>query len=187
MGREGNKLDTFVSQLSRNMAVCKMESFWWTDFSVLIMINTLRSSDKNKEKLAKRLNRLYDTAESENRVLDIATMQQEVRSFWRTVKENQELTFKGNRNQEGSGNQGCPGQNAGGQKENRKRKRKNKGKEKKIEKVSNVTGGDKGEVRYCFKCGLEDHIAKDCKKSSPLKCIAHPEATSHENCLCWVW
>ena len=49
-----------------------------------------------------------------------------------------------------------------------------------------MTGGDKGEVRYCFKCGLEDHIAKDCKKSSPLKCIAHPEATSYENRACWI-
>ena len=62
------------------------------------MINTLQSSDKNEEKLAKRLNRLYDSAESEKRVLDIAIMQQEVRSFWRTVKENRELMFKGNGN-----------------------------------------------------------------------------------------
>ena len=80
------------------MVACKMESFRWTDFSVLIMINTLQSSDKNEEKLAKRLNRLYDSAKSEKRVLDIAIMQQEVRSFWRTVKENWELMFKGNGN-----------------------------------------------------------------------------------------
>ena len=52
MGKEGDKLDTFVSQLSRDMSAYKMESFRWTDFSVLIMINTLRSRDKNKEKLA---------------------------------------------------------------------------------------------------------------------------------------
>ena len=82
MGREGDHLDTFVSQLNRDMAACKMESFWWTDFLVLIMINTLRSSDKNKEKLAKRLNHLYYVAESKKKVLDIATMQAEVRSFW---------------------------------------------------------------------------------------------------------
>ena len=56
-----------------------------------------------------------------------------------------------------------------------------------IEKVSTVTGGDKGEVRYCFKCGLEDHITKDCKKTGPLKCVAHPEATSHKNQACWIW
>ena len=60
MGHEGDKLETFISQLSRDMAACKMESFQWTDFSILVMINTLRSSDKNEEKLAKRLNQLYD-------------------------------------------------------------------------------------------------------------------------------
>ena len=38
------------------------------------MINTLRSSDKHEEKLAERLNQLYDAAEAEDRVLDIATI-----------------------------------------------------------------------------------------------------------------
>ena len=46
---------------------------------------------------------------------------------------------------------------------------------------------NKGEVRYCFKCGATDHISKDCKKIGPLKCIAHPEASSHEKKACWVW
>ena len=91
-----------------------------------------------------------------------------------------ELTFKGNSNQGGSG------QNTRGQGE-KKRKRKNKGKEKNKEKVSSVTGGDKGEARYCYKCGAEQHIAKDCKKTGPLKCIAHPGATSHENRARWIW
>ena len=98
MGHEGDRLDMFVGQSNREMVACKMESFRCTDFCILIMINTLQSSDKNEEKLAKRLNRLYDSTESENRVLDIATMQQEVRSFWRTVKENRKLMFKGNGN-----------------------------------------------------------------------------------------
>ena len=77
------------------MAAFKLESFRWTDYSILIMINTLQSSDKHDKKLAKRLNQLYDAAEAENRVLGIATVQQEIRSFWRVMKENWELTFKG--------------------------------------------------------------------------------------------
>ena len=81
MGREGDKLDTFVAQLNRDMAVCKMETFCWTNFSVLIMLNTLRASDKNKEKLAERLNQLFNAAKSKDRVLDITIMQAEVRSF----------------------------------------------------------------------------------------------------------
>ena len=45
------------------------------------MINTLRSSDKNEMKLAERLNNLYDATVSKNKVLDIASVQQEIRSF----------------------------------------------------------------------------------------------------------
>ena len=54
MGKEGDKLDTFLSQLSRDMAACKLESFRWTDYSILIMISPLQISDKCEEKLAKR-------------------------------------------------------------------------------------------------------------------------------------
>ena len=169
MGREGDKLDTFVSQFNRDMVACKMESFRWTDFSVLIIINTLRSSDKNKEKLAERLNHLYDAAENKNKVLDVATMQAEVRSFWRAVKENRELTFKGNgnkggpRNQGGNGNQGGPGQGAGGQ-GRRKRKKKNKSKEEKEETASNVGVTSKGEARHCYRC---ENPQKTVKRLAP--------------------
>ena len=51
-----------------------METSKWTDFLVLIFINTLRSSDKNEEKLAEHLNRMYDAAKKEGRVLEIATI-----------------------------------------------------------------------------------------------------------------
>ena len=47
------------------MAACNLELFRWTDYSILIMINTLQSSDKHEEKLAERLNQLYDDTEAE--------------------------------------------------------------------------------------------------------------------------
>ena len=78
MGKEGDHLDTFVAQLNLDLAACKMETFNWTDFAVLVFIKTLRSTDKNEEKLAERLNRMYDAAEKEGRVLEIATMQAKV-------------------------------------------------------------------------------------------------------------
>ena len=58
-----------------------MESFRWTDLSILIMINTLRSSDENKVRLAEKLNNLYDSAISDDRVLDMAVVEKEVHSF----------------------------------------------------------------------------------------------------------
>ena len=65
-----------------------MESFRWTDLLILIMINTLRSSDENEGKLAERLNNLYDSAMSDNKVLDMDVVQKEVRDFWKTIKDN---------------------------------------------------------------------------------------------------
>ena len=47
IGKEGDHLDTFVAQLNRDLVACKMETFNWTDFAVLIFIKTLRSNDKN--------------------------------------------------------------------------------------------------------------------------------------------
>ena len=67
-----------------------METFHWRDFLVLIMLNTLRASDENKEKLAERLNQLYDATENDNRVLDVTTIKAEVKSFWCSIKENRE-------------------------------------------------------------------------------------------------
>ena len=55
-----------------------METFNWTDFAVLIFIKTLRSSDKNEEKLAEHLNKMYDAVEKDKKVLEIVTMQAEV-------------------------------------------------------------------------------------------------------------
>ena len=81
MGKEGDHLDTFVAQLNRDLAASKMETFNWMDFAVLICIKTLRSNDKNKEKLAEHLNKMYDAAEKEKKVLEIATIQAEVRQI----------------------------------------------------------------------------------------------------------
>ena len=55
-----------------------MDTFNWMDFAVLICIKILRSSDKNEEKLAEHLNKIYDATEKEKRVLEIVTIQAEV-------------------------------------------------------------------------------------------------------------
>ena len=67
MGKDGDCLDTFIAQLNHDLAACKMETFNWTDFAVLVFIKTLRSNDKNEEKLEEHLNRMYDAAEKEKK------------------------------------------------------------------------------------------------------------------------
>ena len=166
MGKEGDHLDTFIAQLNRDLAACKMETFDWRDFAVLVFIKTLRSNNKNEEKLAEHLNKMYDTTEKEKRVLEIVTMQAKVRAFWRNVKENHEMTWgkggkEGGKDNPGGGNQGGGNQGGkpnGGKGKWNKNKEKNKGKGKdhkddKDETVSAVGVQGDNSDKYCFKCG----------------------------------
>jgi len=41
--------------------------------------------------------------------------------------------------------------------------------------------GKKGGTNYCFRCGENSHIVKECPKKGKLKCTAHPDSTSHAN------
>ena len=53
----------------------------------------LRSFDENEVRLAERLNNLYDSAKSDNKVLDMAVVPKEVHDFGRTVRDNRQMTF----------------------------------------------------------------------------------------------
>ena len=55
MGKEGNKIDGFVARLSRDRAACKLETFRWTDYQILLCINTL-TNDKDEARLAEKIN-----------------------------------------------------------------------------------------------------------------------------------
>ena len=55
MGKKGNKIDGFVAQLSRDVAACKLESFKWTDYQILLCINTLMSNNKDEAQLTEKL------------------------------------------------------------------------------------------------------------------------------------
>ena len=46
MGKEGNKIEGFIARLSRDVAACRLETFKWTDFQILLCINTLMTNDK---------------------------------------------------------------------------------------------------------------------------------------------
>ena len=80
MGKEGDKIDRFITQLSRDSAACCLESFRWTNYNVLICINTLRGSNKDKAKLAERLTLLYNTHCESETIMTLATVQSEVKS-----------------------------------------------------------------------------------------------------------
>ena len=59
MGKEGNKIDRFIARLSQDVAACKLETFRWTDYQILLCINTL-TNDKDEAQLADKLTKMYN-------------------------------------------------------------------------------------------------------------------------------
>merc|ERR1712115_637942 len=60
MGKEGNKIDGFIARLSRDVAACKLETFKWTEYQILLCINTLMTNDKKEARLAEKLTKTYN-------------------------------------------------------------------------------------------------------------------------------
>ena len=50
MGKEGDHLDTFIAQLNPNLAACKMETFNWTDFAVLVFNKNIKVKQQERRK-----------------------------------------------------------------------------------------------------------------------------------------
>ena len=82
MGKEGNKIDGFVAHLSRDVAACKLEKFRWTDYQILLCINTLLTNDKDEARLAEKLTKMYNAHCKANTSMTLASVQTEVKKFW---------------------------------------------------------------------------------------------------------
>ena len=111
--------------------------------------------------------------------MTLASVQSEVKKFWRDKKETEDLMYNGS-NKPGSG------QDSEKKKERRRRRKGGKLNKKQNELVASVTSEDKSKEPYCFKCGEPDHTQNKCpKKESELKCKAHPNSTSHADLACF--
>ena len=62
----------------KEMEDCKMELFRIADLPILIMINSLRSSDENEARLAGRLTHIYNSSILSNKELDISFVRGEI-------------------------------------------------------------------------------------------------------------
>ena len=88
-----------------------------------------KGSDREEAKLAERLTLLYNTHYEAGTIMTLVSVQSEVKKFWRTIKENRELTYKGTA--KAGGNQSGTGQSQGGHGNGRKGKDKKKKKKDK--------------------------------------------------------
>ena len=110
MGKEGCKIDGFIAQLRRDVAVCKLETFNWTDYQILLCINTL-TNNKDKAWLAEKLTKIYNEHVASNLTMTLATVQTEVKKFWRDKKETRDLMYSGPNKSGGNNNALGQGQN----------------------------------------------------------------------------
>ena len=176
MRKEGNKIDGFIARLNRDVSACKLEKFRWTDYQIFLCINTLVTSDRDEALLAEKLTHIYNAHCDANKAMTLATLQTEVKKFWRDKKETKDLMYKGTQK---SG----PGSNTARNKERNKRRKKKKSDTNEF--VNQVAGGEeKGKDTYCNRCGDTAHMIGDCPKKGDLKCKAHPNSTSHTDLAC---
>lgn len=90
-GREGENTESFISELMKEMEDCKMESFRVADLPILIMINSLRSSEKNEARLASKLTNIYNSSILSNKHLELAMVRGEIVQFWAKIHEARQL------------------------------------------------------------------------------------------------
>ena len=95
MGKEGDKIDGFIAQLSQDVAACKLETFKWTDYQILLCINTLMTNDKDEARLAEKLTACFNAYCEAKTTMTLATVQTKVKKFRRDIKETRDLMFSG--------------------------------------------------------------------------------------------
>ena len=77
-----------------------MESFRIANLPILIMINSLRSSDENEARLAERLTHIYNSSILSNKELDMSFVPGEISQFWAQVQETRQLMSSSKDNME---------------------------------------------------------------------------------------
>merc|ERR1711873_219415 len=94
MGKEGCKIDGFLARLGRDVATCKLETFNWADYQILLCINML-TNDKDEMRLAEKLTKVYNAHGAAKTRMTLANVGTEVKQFWRDIKETRDLMCNG--------------------------------------------------------------------------------------------
>ena len=145
-------------------------------------------NNREEARLAEKLTKTYNAHCVANTIMTLATVQTEVKKFWRDRKETRDLMYKGPNKSVGNSNNSGQGQNITEKNKSRKQRKKDKKKSGSKETVAQVTSnGEKEKEKYCFRCGETSHRIKECPKKGDLKCKAHPNSTSHNELACFYY
>merc|ERR1711873_165164 len=122
MGVKGCNVDGFLARLGRDVAACKLETFNWEDYQILLCINTL-TNDKDELRLAERLTKVYNSHSIAKTTMTLANVGIEVKQFWRDIKETRYLMYNGTK---ADGNNNAPGHGQGNKSRIKKKRDKKK-------------------------------------------------------------
>ena len=120
MGGKGCNVDGFLARLGRDVAACKLETFNWKDYQILLCINMLTNVN-DKLWLAERLTKVYNSHTIANTTMTLANVVTEVKQFWRDIKETQDLIYNGAK---AGGNNNAPRQGHGNKSKRQKKRDK---------------------------------------------------------------
>ena len=112
------------------------------------------TNDKDEAQLAEKLTSCYNAHCKAKTTMTLATIQMEVKKFWRDIKETRDLMFSGSNKPGGNQNNSGQGQNKTKKKKNKRQRKKDKNKSGNKETVAQVSSdGDKQKENYCFSAG----------------------------------
>ena len=94
MGKECCNINGCLARLGRDVAACKLETFNWANYQILLCINML-TNGKDEMRLAERLTKVYNAHSIVNSRMTLANVGTEVKQFWRDIKETKDLIYNG--------------------------------------------------------------------------------------------
>ena len=93
MGRRGANTEGYIKEIKKEIEDCDMRNFKWTDMQVLMVINSLDSSDEDESQLAEKITKVYNSANLNKEVHGMPMIRELVAGFWAPKREQKQTTF----------------------------------------------------------------------------------------------
>ena len=93
MGKNGANTEGYITEIKKEMEDCDMRNFKWTDMQVLMVIDTLNSSDEDESQLAEKLTEAYNSATLNKEILEMSQIRELVADFWARKREQKQTMF----------------------------------------------------------------------------------------------
>ena len=80
MGKEGCNIDGFLARLGRDVAACRLETFNWANYQILLCINML-TNDKDEMRLAEKFTKVYNAHGAAGTTMTLANVRTKFKQF----------------------------------------------------------------------------------------------------------